>query len=62
MKLKKTKIMDLIIKLKINQILIKVSRIKISNQNIEAQNLKYHQILKWRARLKISKSTNSQKI
>jgi hypothetical protein len=34
--------MDLMIKLKINQILIKVSRIKILNQNIEGQNLKYH--------------------
>lgn len=36
-------------------------RIKNLNQNINGQNLKYHQILKWRAKLKISKSTYSQK-
>jgi hypothetical protein len=46
MKLKKIKIINPIIKLKINQFLIKVSRIKNLNQNIEGQNLKYHQILK----------------
>jgi hypothetical protein len=41
--------------------LIKGLRIKIKNKNIEGQNLKYHQLLNWMAKLKKFKAINSQK-